>query len=339
MIFLISSASSCEKHKIGHFKEDVINFSDVNTIWDDYNSTSPEVYNNYLFHFSSNRNSYGNDFDIVGEDMTIIFNINTGGIGIESSSYGNVLSNLMPMFEAINTANNELGPYSLFYQKDPSSSDGTMQDLVMYATDSSGDYDIKFSYTDISIIDGSSLTDTPSTYDLGFINTEANELYPSFFGKDFYYHALGTPSTNKIEKIIYCSDKDGDYDIYDVNFLPEASLIETLQTDLSVEPEKLDINSGSDDKCPNVNGKLLVFSSNRPGGYGGFDLYYSFYENGSWTDPLNFGADINTEFDEYRPITIQDFSFDNMLMIFSSDRPGGKGGFDLYYTGVNQKIE
>lgn len=105
-----------------------------------------------------------------------------------------------------------------------------------------------------------------------------------------------------------------------------------------IESKEISVNSSYDDKCPFTNGKLMVFSSDRPGGFGGFDLYYSFYENGNWSEPVNFGDKINTEFDEYRPITLHYYDFDNNLMIFSSNRPGGMGGFDLYYTGIEQMI-
>jgi hypothetical protein len=112
-----------------------------------------------------------------------------------------------------------------------------------------------------------------------------------------------------------------------------------LNSDSQFEVNKLDINSEQDDKCPFVNGKLLVFASNRTGGYGGYDLYYSEYKNGNWTEPKNFGDKINSEYDEYRPITLHYHDFDNNLMVFSSNRPGGKGGFDLYHVGIKQMIE
>jgi hypothetical protein len=83
----------------------------------------------------------------------------------------------------------------------------------------------------------------------------------------------------------------------------------------------------------------MVFASNRPGGYGGFDLYYSEFRNGQWSEAKNFGERINTEYDEFRPITLHYWDFENTLMIFSSNRPGGKGGYDLYYTGISQKVE
>jgi len=336
-IFLISSALTCRRYEIGHFEETVVNFTDVNTIWDDYNSTSPSFENDYLFHFSSNRNSYGAEFDIVGENMQISWNMETGALGVTSDPYGDYMSTLHPLFEAINSPNNELGPYSFLYTKD--SENNITQDLVMYTSDESGDFDLKYSFVDFYSYNLSRLTDTVKTYNLNFLNTDANEMYPSFFGEDFYYHNRRTPSTEMIQKIIYCSDKDGDYDIYAVDFSPGYSIVENLQANPTVEPLKMDISSESEDKCPNVNGKLLVFSSNRPGGYGGFDLYYSLYENGNWSKPLNFGNKINTEYDEYRPIVIQIFSFDNSVMVFSSNRPGGKGGFDLYYTGIENMIE
>jgi hypothetical protein len=79
----------------------------------------------------------------------------------------------------------------------------------------------------------------------------------------------------------------------------------------------------------------MVFTSNREGGYGGFDLYYSIFANGEWGEPINMGERINTEYDEYRPILKYVNEFENNFLMFSSNREGGKGGFDLYYTGIN----
>ncbi|WP_075350432.1 PD40 domain-containing protein [Algoriphagus marinus] len=76
------------------------------------------------------------------------------------------------------------------------------------------------------------------------------------------------------------------------------------------------------------------FASDRPGGLGGFDLYYSFKTASGWSDPVNFGPSINSAQDEYRPVVSDHPDFSNRLMIFSSNRPGGLGGFDLYYVGI-----
>jgi len=79
----------------------------------------------------------------------------------------------------------------------------------------------------------------------------------------------------------------------------------------------------------------MVFSSNRPGGLGGYDLYYSTLKGGKWSSPVNMGPRINTSSDEYRPVIGTSPDFTNMYLMFSSNRPGGKGGFDLYFTGVD----
>ena len=66
-----------------------------------------------------------------------------------------------------------------------------------------------------------------------------------------------------------------------------------------------------------------------------FDLYYSKFEDGAWSEPVNFGAAINTEFDEYRPILFDaEVDYDRDMLVFSSNRTGGKGGFDLYFVGM-----
>ena len=79
----------------------------------------------------------------------------------------------------------------------------------------------------------------------------------------------------------------------------------------------------------------MVFTSNRSGGLGGYDLYYSILKGGKWSSPVNFGPRINTASDEFRPVLGYDPDFTNKFLMFSSNRPGGKGGFDLYFTGVD----
>jgi len=87
------------------------------------------------------------------------------------------------------------------------------------------------------------------------------------------------------------------------------------------------LNTSSNDAQPFiVTGPLrLFFASDRPGGFGGYDLYYSTYAAG-WAPPINLGAGINTSADEIGP------SFDAGLNVlyFYSNRPGGPGNYDLY---------
>ncbi|BDS14057.1 flagellar motor protein MotB [Aureispira anguillae] len=74
-------------------------------------------------------------------------------------------------------------------------------------------------------------------------------------------------------------------------------------------------------------GDKMFFASDIPGGFGGFDLYVSYNENGEWSKPMNLGPEINTEGDEVYPF----FGLDENLY-FSSDGQTGIGGFDIYYS-------
>lgn len=88
-------------------------------------------------------------------------------------------------------------------------------------------------------------------------------------------------------------------------------------------------------KHPSLNeeGTALYFSSDMPGGFGGFDLYVSFLENGIWSMPQNLGATINTEGDEAFP-HITGYGTD-VTLYYSSTGLVGLGGMDIYYTKDN----
>ena len=89
-----------------------------------------------------------------------------------------------------------------------------------------------------------------------------------------------------------------------------------------------EINSPFDEVSPfiHADGKTLYFASNRPGGYGGFDLYVSRWDGNKWTEAKNLGPWINTEGDDkYLSIPgAGDKAF------FASSKMGGLGGLDIY---------
>lgn len=72
------------------------------------------------------------------------------------------------------------------------------------------------------------------------------------------------------------------------------------------------------------NGKVLYFVSNSPGGQGGLDIWFSKKVSGNWDIPKPLNS-INTQYDETFPYVGKDGNF-----YFSSNRPNGKGGFDIY---------
>ncbi len=90
-----------------------------------------------------------------------------------------------------------------------------------------------------------------------------------------------------------------------------------------------EINSKYWDSNPFItaDGNELYFSSDRPGGRGGTDLWVSRkLANGKWGSPTNLGSTINSRYDEKAPWVLPD----NATLIFSSDGITGSDGFDLY---------
>ncbi len=72
----------------------------------------------------------------------------------------------------------------------------------------------------------------------------------------------------------------------------------------------------------------LFFSSNKPGGFGGFDLYCSKKKDGEWSKPINLGENINTPYNEEAPfITTNDTN-----LFFSSSGHRNMGGMDIFYS-------
>jgi outer membrane protein OmpA-like peptidoglycan-associated protein len=79
--------------------------------------------------------------------------------------------------------------------------------------------------------------------------------------------------------------------------------------------------------CLSPDGKKLYFASDKQGGYGGSDLYYSLWKDGRWEDPVNLGPVINTKGNESYP-----FISSAGDLFFSSDGHPGLGGKDIYFS-------
>lgn len=80
-------------------------------------------------------------------------------------------------------------------------------------------------------------------------------------------------------------------------------------------------------------GRTMYFTSDRPGGFGGRDIYRIVkLPDGSWSEPFNLGPTINTPFDEESPF----MASDNRTLYFSSNGPQSMGGFDILISVIDQ---
>jgi hypothetical protein len=319
-------STSCEKGPTGYkFNEGrlpvtPVNLTDFNTAYDDYNSTAPSLGDLIPFCFSTNRNSHGNEFDIIYEPMNVNFDKTSGVLKVTNEYdnwgiYADLYEIIKTGLDKINTTGNEFGPNLLIdYDAD------NLYFTLLYSTDVTGK-------TQINFISNRTHENFSDPKDVAFLNAEFEDLYPT----------LNAERT----RIYFCSNRnDEGFDFFYVNVDPEMDLESMLSDESSHDIIKdSSLSSSSDDKCPFIFFNQMVFASNRDGGFGGYDLYYSLFENGNWSAPINFGEKINTEFDEFRPILMNEgVSWKQSMMVFSSNRTGGLGGFDLYFAGIDNDV-
>jgi len=109
---------------------------------------------------------------------------------------------------------------------------------------------------------------------------------------------------------IYYSEKKGE----------EWSEIESMGSDVNTEHQETSIYQSS-------NGSYMFFTSSRPGGEGGLDIYVmKKTKKDKWSKPKNLGGVINTEYSEEGPY----FQLETSTLYFSSKGHAGMGGYDLY---------
>lgn len=80
--------------------------------------------------------------------------------------------------------------------------------------------------------------------------------------------------------------------------------------------------------CLSADNRELYFASDRPGGYGGMDIWMSRFENGMWQVPRNLGPAVNTKGTETAPY----LHIDNHTLFFSSTGHTTLGGSDIFRT-------
>ena len=289
------------------------NLDGLNTAYDDFNSDLPYEYGRMDIYFSTNRKSSGRDFDIIAKELDFSYHSKDDILNLSISQEAIAQQESHLLLDKVNTENNELGPFSFRDEEDF---------IFMYASDFNGTFKINLvEYTNWNIGRESVIS---APMEISGINDFGNNLYPSI---------------NKSKKeMLFCSDRNETvFNIYSAIYNNELSKQTLVDGDIKSVQKETILSSPFDDKCPFIKDDIIVFTSNRENGMGAYDLYFSYFENGSWTVPELFGDNINSEYDDYRPIIFQMLGFN--LMIFSSNRPGGKGGYDLYIVNIDEIIK
>ncbi|MEI6123289.1 MAG: OmpA family protein [Bacteroidota bacterium] len=92
------------------------------------------------------------------------------------------------------------------------------------------------------------------------------------------------------------------------------------------------LNSNDHDACVGLSpdGQTLLIYK---GSTGAGDVYMSHLKGSTWTSPKRLNSNINTKYHE----SSASISYDGKTLYFVSDKPGGFGGRDIYYSTLDKK--
>ena len=134
-----------------------------------------------------------------------------------------------------------------------------------------------------------------------------------------------TVSVSSDERTIYTyEDKTGKGDIYYTKF--NNGFFEDVEP---LDVPNVNSSSWETHLTVSADGQRMFFVSDRPGGFGGRDIYIMRkLPNGEWSLPSNLGPKINTVYDEDSPF----ISVDNKSLYFASNGITSMGGFDVFLS-------
>lgn len=151
---------------------------------------------------------------------------------------------------------------------------------------------------------------------------------PGSVNTNEYHEYFGTLSKNNT--LYFASDKGlGGGDIFYAKFVNGKWVQPTPIVELNTELAESNPLIAPDES-------FLVFMAKRPEGFGDYDLYISYNENGKWSKPFNLGPNINTGVKDFQPC----FSPDGKYLFFSrvpwpSGTPAMYGNEYIYYIDIN----
>lgn len=150
------------------------------------------------------------------------------------------------------------------------------------------------------------------------INTKNYEYWPSLSSDEEMLVFTRNVPKNENNPVFFHNRQE---DIY-----YSTSVSNQWQKAVSIgNPINTDDNEGA--QFITSDGKLIFFTTcGRFDGLGKCDLYVSEKLGDKWSSPVNLGEPVNTQYNEKQP----SLSSDGMHLYFSSNRPGGKGGADIW---------
>ncbi|MBN1969751.1 MAG: hypothetical protein JW870_10315 [Candidatus Delongbacteria bacterium] len=292
-------------------KERVINLSNINSEYDDINVyfLLYETRKDILI-FSTSRASNGQNFDLISYKIKLHFDTRSRKGFIRAKEQDSDFLNM------VNSDKDEFGPCIVFDH-------WYKWKYFSYTSNKSGSDNIYL--INILDLDNNKLIAARDEVVSHSINTDSNEGYLS-------YNILAERS------FTYQSDEKGDFDINGFSIPDSLNKLEKIPYIRGKELNLDSLNTTWNEKFPYTKQQVIVFCSDRPGGHGGYDIYYAKwnYDLKTYGTPRLFNNKINSPKDEFRPFLIEISGI--TFLIFSSNRDNGLGGFDLYFASINDIV-
>lgn len=162
-------------------------------------------------------------------------------------------------------------------------------------------------------------------------NKEGRWMRPKKFGYNVNtknHDYMGSISTDGTFIFVREDKREKDYNIYELkkNYKGRYMVPRVLN-------ENVNSKYNETSACISINGKYLIFASDKPGGYGGKDLYISeLLPSNEWGRAVNLGPTINTPYDEDYPFLWDD----GVTLYFSSKGHNSMGGYDIFVATLDE---
>jgi len=153
---------------------------------------------------------------------------------------------------------------------------------------------------------------------------------PTKIGNDFSLmpSTVAAKLSSRKKEIFITKNTNGNKELYSLTYKDNK-----WSDPVKVGPS-INSKSSISNACVSPDGNTLYFSSNKEGGYGGYDIYVcERLSDGSWSKAVNLGPNVNTTFDDVSPF----IASDGVTLYFSSKGHNTMGGYDVFFTTLSDE--